>query len=172
MALPLDAPRIIIVMGVSGAGKTTLGRLLATTYGWAFYDADDFHPSANIAKMQSGQPLDDSDRAAWLEILHQLIVNLQNRHASAVLACSALKTAYRQQLSLNASIYWIYLKADAALLQVRMAQRTDHFMPPSLLASQLATLEEPTDALILDAAETPAVLVEKVIAKNAEARTK
>lgn len=151
-------------MGVSGAGKTTVGRLLADTLAGTFYDADDFHPPANIAKMRGGQPLDDTDRAAWLDALRTLIIEQQDRRTWAVLACSALKESYRRQLAISESVCWVYLKGEAALLQARLAQRTDHFMPPSLLTSQLATLEEPTAALVLDIADTPAMLVEKIIA--------
>ncbi len=144
-------PTGFIVMGVSGSGKSTVGKALAEKLGWDFFDADDFHPQANIAKMAAGIPLDDSDRTPWLAALSdQLFATLKaGRHS--VLACSALKESYRKQL-LNGKegVEIIYLKGSYDLLLERMSMREGHFMKPEMLKSQFATLEEPQNALVLD----------------------
>jgi gluconokinase len=144
-------PTGFIIMGVSGSGKSTVGRALAERLGWDFFDADDFHPPQNIAKMAAGIPLSDSDRTPWLAALSdQLFASLKaGRHP--VLACSALKESYRKQL-LNGKdgVEIIYLKGSYDLIQARMAGRQGHFMKPEMLKSQFATLEEPQTALILD----------------------
>lgn len=144
-------PTGFIVMGVSGSGKSTVGRALAERLGWDFFDADDFHPPENIAKMAAGIPLNDSDRTPWLAALsNQLSATLTaGRHP--VLACSALKESYRKQLlegKIGAEI--IYLKGSYELLWARMSGRQGHFMKPEMLKSQFATLEEPKNALVLD----------------------
>lgn len=140
-------------MGVSGSGKTTVGKALAEKLGWDFFDADNFHSAENIAKMAAGIPLDHSDRAPWLAALHdQLLATLQaDRHP--VLACSALKESYRAQLldGLNA-ITILYLKGSYELIGSRMSAREGHYMKPEMLQSQFDTLEEPKEALILDIA--------------------
>jgi gluconokinase len=138
-------------MGVSGSGKSTLGQELARELGWDFFDADDFHPAENIAKMTAGIPLTDSDRAPWLAALnHQLVSTLQaNRHP--VLACSALKERYRAQLLESThDIGIIYLKGSYDLIWSRMSAREGHYMKSNMLQSQFAALEEPHDALTLD----------------------
>lgn len=157
-------PRVIvIVMGVSGAGKSTVGRLLARDLGCAFYDADDFHPPANIEKMRSGVPLRDADRAPWLRVLHDLLAETAAAGRSAVLACSALKASYRVQLAEGvAGVQFVYLRGDAALLRERMAGRRDHHMPIELLRSQLATLEEPADAIVADVSAPPDDIVARI----------
>jgi gluconokinase len=138
---------IAVVMGVSGAGKTTIGQALARELGWRFIDADDHHPSANVAKMAAGEPLGDEDRWPWLERLNFLLRS--EKHA--VLACSALKERYRQRLARDVdAIRWIYLKGDVALIGSRLAQRTHRYMPASLLESQFAILEPPADAITVD----------------------
>jgi gluconokinase len=140
-----------IVMGVSGSGKSTVGKALAEKLGWDFFDADDFHPQANIAKMAAGIPLDDSDRAPWLAALSdQLFATLKaGRHP--VLACSALKEIYRKQLlDGKDGVEIIYLRGSYDLLLERMSTREGHFMKPEMLKSQFATLEEPQNALVLD----------------------
>ncbi|MEL7089040.1 MAG: gluconokinase, partial [Planctomycetota bacterium] len=145
-----NAPVRWVVMGVSGCGKSTVGRALAEALRTDFYDADDFHPEANVAKMASGQPLNDDDRGPWLDRLSEL---LRDR-PGAVLACSALKKAYRDRLSRGGdAVRFAHLHADFSTLQDRMLGRDDHFMPAALLKSQLDTLEPPTpdEALILDA---------------------
>lgn len=142
-------------MGVAGSGKTTVGRTLADSLGWRFTDADDFHPPANIAKLSAGIPLTDSDRAPWLIALRTHI----DASDHTVLACSALKTSYRNQLIANPDrVGLVYLQGTREQLAARLATRSGHFAPPSLLDSQLATLEEPRDAFMLNIAASPAAL--------------
>ncbi len=142
---------VIILMGVSGAGKTTIGKRLAQVLGWRFLEGDDFHPPANVAKMSSGQALTDEDRAPWLERLRQAIAEALAQGEDVVLACSALRQAYRERLTVDAArVRWVYLWAPREVIAQRLAQRTGHFMPPSLLDSQLQTLEAPSDALRVD----------------------
>lgn len=153
-----------IVMGVSGCGKTTIGSLLARRLGWDFYDADDFHPAANVAKMAAGIPLNDDDRAPWLQTLHDLIVQSLAEHRSGVLACSALKERYRQTLLAGSSnVQVVYLKGDFALIQSRMAARAGHYMKPEMLQSQFAALEEPVNALVVDIGLSAEVIVENIL---------
>ncbi|MFT3895415.1 MAG: gluconokinase [Anaerolineales bacterium] len=143
----------VIVMGVSGSGKSSVGKSLANSLGWDFYDADDFHPPANVAKMASGTPLDDSDRAPWLAALHDLISSSVKADRPGVLACSALKERYRQQLTDdNEGVQIVYLKGSYDLIWSRMEKRTDHYMKPHMLKSQFETLEEPVNALTIDIA--------------------
>jgi len=152
---------IVIPMGVSGSGKTTVGRLLATDLGWPFHDADDFHPPENVAKMRAGVPLADADRAVWLDRLRSLIEELIAARRSAVLACSALKQAYRDRLAVDpAAVRFVYLRGDYELIHRRLQERTGHYMPAALLRSQFETLEEPgTDVLVVDVAPAPAEIV-------------
>ena len=141
----------IIVMGVAGCGKTTVGKALAEHLGWDFYDADNFHPPENIAKMANGIPLDDLDRAPWLASLHDLISSCLKRSQPGVLACSALRERYRRQLlEGNEDVQLVYLKGSYDLIWSRMEKRTDHYMKPQMLQSQFDALEEPTNALIVD----------------------
>lgn len=143
--------RFFIVMGVSGSGKTEVGRSLAQHLGWDFYDADDFHPADNIAKMAAGVPLNDTDRAPWLASLHELISTSLKKDQPGVLACSALKERYRQQLLAdNEDVQLVYLKGSYELLWSRMSARKDHYMKPDMLRSQFETLEEPVQAMIID----------------------
>ena len=143
--------RFYVVMGVSGCGKSSVGKALADSLGWGFYDADDFHPPANVAKMATGIPLNDSDRASWLASLHELISSSLKADKPGVLACSALKERYRQQLiKSNDGVQIVYLKGSYDLIWSRMGKRTDHFMKPQMLRSQFETLEEPTNALTID----------------------
>jgi gluconokinase len=143
--------RFFIVMGVSGSGKTEVGRSLAQHLGWDFYDADDFHPADNITKMAAGIPLDDSDRAPWLASLHELISTSLKKDQPGVLACSALKERYRQQLLAgNDDVQLVYLKGSYELIWSRMSARKDHYMKPHMLRSQFETLEEPGNALVID----------------------
>ena len=142
---------IVLLMGVSGAGKTTVGTVLAAQLGWEFADADDYHPAANVEKMRHGIPLTDADREPWLESLRSLIVAWIAAGKSGVLACSALKQAYRDRLMVGASVRVVYLKADRELLRERLLLRRGHYMKEGMLESQIATLEEPADAIVLDA---------------------
>jgi gluconokinase len=143
--------RFMIVMGVSGSGKTSVGRSLAEHLGWDFYDADDFHPPQNIAKMANGIPLDDTDRRPWLAALHDLIGSALKEDRPGVLACSALKERYRQQLmDGNEGVQIIYLKGSYELIWSRMEKRNDHYMKPDMLKSQFDALEEPVIALTTD----------------------
>ena len=143
--------RFVIVMGVAGSGKTTVGKLLAQRLGWEFSDADDFHPPRNIHKMAKGIPLDDSDRVPWLARLHDLISSGLRQNRPGVLACSALKESYRQQLLAgNDDVEIIYLKGTYDLIWSRISARKDHYMKPHMLRSQFEALEEPTNALVVD----------------------
>jgi len=143
--------RFFIVTGVSGCGKSSVGRALAQSLGWDFYDADDFHPPENLAKMVSGIPLDDSDRAPWLAALHELISSSLKAGRPGVLACSALKERYRQQLTGNdEAVQIVHLKGSYDLIWSRMEKRTDHYMKPHMLKSQFEALEEPANALTVD----------------------
>jgi 6-phosphogluconate dehydrogenase len=156
--------KFYILMGVSGSGKTAVGKALAQKLGWDFYDADDFHPSANIAKMASGIPLTDEDRAPWLDALHELIASTLKANRSGVLACSALKERYRQRLlEGNDGVQIVYLKGSYDLIWQRMAQRTDHYMKPHMLQSQFDALEEPADALTVDIALPIPTLLEQIM---------
>src|SRR5262249_1152225 len=151
---------IIILMGVSGSGKTTIGARLAQALGWPFYDGDQFHPPANVAKMQQGMPLTDEDRWPWLDALRAHIETCIQQGVSAVLACSALKRAYRAHLVIDeARVKLVYLKGDYDLIHSRLAQRRGHFMPPRLLASQFAALEEPEQGVVVDIVYPPEMIV-------------
>lgn len=141
---------VILLMGVTGAGKTTVGQQLARSLGWKFVDADDYHPPANVAKMGAGIPLDDADRAPWLAVLHEAIVEWLRTGANVVLACSALKRGYREQLLISPEVKLVYLKGTAKLIGERLAARHGHYMDPALLSSQFAALEEPERALAVN----------------------
>lgn len=150
---------VIILMGVTSSGKTTVGLILAKSLGYEFFDADDFHPRANIDKMSRGIPLDDADRQPWLETLRDLVCRCLAEPTDAVLACSALKEGYRRYLASDPQVRLVYLKADQDLIRERLLQRRGHFMSPALLESQFATLEEPKDALWVDASLAPGEIV-------------
>ncbi len=145
---------IVVLMGVSGAGKTTVGQALARQLQWRFADADDFHSAANVAKMHAGIPLTDADRAPWLAALHQAIVSWLAAHENVVLACSALKETYRAQIVVSPEVKLIYLRVGREVVAVRLAHRQHHYMNPALIDSQFATLEEPADAVAVDASLT------------------
>jgi gluconokinase len=142
---------IVLVMGVAGAGKTTIGRGLAQELGWRFLDADDYHPPENIAKMAAGVPLEDADRGPWLAKINEALLELQRAGSSAVLACSALKESYREQLARGVKdLEVVYLRGAFELIEERMNGRRHRFMPAALLRSQFAALEPPEQALEVD----------------------
>jgi gluconokinase len=152
----------IVVMGVTGSGKSTVGRALAEALGWQFVDADAHHPPGNVAKLRAGVPLTDGDREPWLERLNERLREAAGRGEPVVLACSALRARYRERLRQGIpAVALVYLRADAALLARRLAGRA-HFMNPVLLPSQLAALEEPPQALTVDAALPPEEIVAAV----------
>ena len=151
---------IIILMGVTGCGKTTIGKQLAQELKWPFYDGDDFHPMANVEKMRAGIPLTDEDRDPWLAALQDLILEKLRANQPAILACSALKQKYRDRLHVDREkIRIVYLQGDYATIAERLAARTNHYMNPNLLASQFAALEEPNDALVVNIAQTPEAIL-------------
>ena len=159
---------IVIVFGVSGAGKTTIGKLLAEELGWQFYEADDFHPRANIEKMRSGRPLTDEDRWPWLKLLREQITRSLASREDAVLACSALKRAYREGLRVNEDVKFVFLRGDYALVENQLRRRRGHFMNPALLQSQFADLEEPRpdeDVITIDLGRSPQELVDEIEVK-------
>ena len=141
---------ILVVMGVSGCGKSTIGEALARALGWPFLDADGFHPPENVAKMKAGTPLADDDRWPWLDRIAQELATILARGGNAVLACSALKAAYRERLSRAGDVRFVLLRGDYDTIASRLATRQHRYMPASLLASQFATLEPPGEALDVD----------------------
>jgi gluconokinase len=153
---------IVIVMGVVGAGKTTVGGMLADQLHWEFTDADDFHPPYNVEKIRDGIPLTDADRKPWLDLLHQAITQWTATGKSVVLACSALKASYRSNLKASQEVRFVYLKGSASLIAERLHERHGHFAGESILASQLADLEEPEDALTVDISSSPHQIVEEI----------
>lgn len=151
---------VLILMGVSGAGKTTVGRMLAGSLGWDFRDGDDLHPAANRAKMNSGLALTDADRRPWLAAIRAMIDGYLARGQSAIVACSALKRSYREMLSANsARVRFVWLDGSRELIARRIAARRGHFMPAELLASQFSDLEAPAGALRIEVAGSPAEVV-------------
>ena len=160
-----SVPRFIVVMGVSGVGKTSVGSALAARLGWPFYDADDFHPEENVAKMARGEPLDDADRAPWLERLRRLIAEHLQGERSGVLACSALKERYRDTLAAaGAGVAFVFLQGSAELIERRMLERSGHYMKAGLLASQFEALEEPEGALTVEVTASVDEIVARVVA--------
>ena len=159
-----------VVMGVSGCGKSTIGAALAQALGVPFLEGDAFHPPGNVAKMSAGNPLDDSDRAGWLQALAAEIGSARERGAGLVLSCSALKRRYRDTLrQADPALRFVHLQGPASLIAERMARRTDHYMPPSLLESQLRDLEALQDdeaGITLDITLPPEVLVARITEKD------
>jgi len=153
---------IVIVMGTTGSGKTTIGELLAKGLGWEFADGDDFHPQANVEKMKHGIPLTDADRMPWLKTLHDKIVGWIGEERNVVLACSALKQVYRDELKAGPEVKFVYLKGSYELFSERVLARKGHFAKQDLIASQFAALEEPKDAITVDVTPSPEIIVAEV----------
>lgn len=154
---------IVILFGVTGAGKTVVGRLLAQELGWPFYDGDTFHAPESVAKMRAGVPLSDAERWPWLDALRHLIAECLAKGENAVVACSALKAAYREHLRIDERVRLVHLKADFQLIALRLSERKGHFMDPMLLESQFETLEEPgAEAVVVDVAGSPREIVNEI----------
>lgn len=162
-------PSIIVIMGVSGSGKSTIAKRLSADLDIPFFDADDFHPKSNIRKMSEGGALNDMDRQPWLNTLHHLLVE-QSESKGAILACSALKESYRSTLSNHLDITWVYLKGDVDLILARMKARK-HFMPESLLTSQFEDLEEPDYGITITIDEEPHQIIQTIKEKMSQTRT-
>jgi gluconokinase len=156
---------VVIVMGVTGAGKTTVGNLLAGQMGWEFADADSFHSPANVEKMRQGIPLGDADRAPWLKAMRDAISGWIARHNNVVLACSALKRSYRDELRVGPEVKIVYLKGSEQLISSRLRQRHGHFAGESILAAQFADLQEPADAIVVDVSLPPEEMVRDIRAR-------
>lgn len=156
---------VIVLMGVAGSGKTTIGKLLAERLGWPFRDADDFHSPQNLDKMRRGIALDDGDRRPWLEAIRASIIKSLSSNENAIYACSALKRGYRQILSPDPNrVKFVYLKGSSTLIGDRLAKRTGHFFDPALLPAQFKDLQEPTDALGVDISSSPASIADRIVA--------
>jgi carbohydrate kinase (thermoresistant glucokinase family) len=155
---------VIVVMGICSCGKTLIGQMLAVRLGFDFYDADDFHPQSNIEKMKSKIPLDDDDRLPWLEAMAQQMPAWEQK-GGAILACSALKQSYRDVLRAGGEVKFVFLKGAKDIILERMKNRKEHFMPTSLIDSQLETLEEPKDSVTVDIAKTPEEIVDEILNK-------
>jgi gluconokinase len=156
---------LILVMGVTGSGKTTVGKLLAQRTGFTFLDADDFHSAANRDKMHHGIPLSDTDRAPWLAALHAELIRANTAGESIVLACSALKQEYRNTLAANLELKIIFLRGTVTQLHRNLATRADHFAGESLVPSQLATLEEPSGVIVEDISAAPGEIVDDICSR-------
>jgi gluconokinase len=155
---------IVILMGVSGSGKTTVGQRLAEQLHWQLLDADDYHPPANIEKMSRGIPLEDSDRWPWLDRLNEMVRAAETRGESVLLACSALKARYRDRLAQGCkNVRWVYLKGDFDLIESRLKARKGHYMKAGLLKSQFAALEEPEGALVMGIEDAPERIAARLV---------
>jgi gluconokinase len=150
---------VLLIMGVAGSGKTLIGTMLAKTLKWNFADADQFHPTANIQKMSQGVPLTDADREPWLRAMRDAIAGWIKSGQNAVLACSALKRQYREQLTVGPEVRIVYLKGEPDLIHERLLHRQAHFMKAEMLSSQFADLEEPADAIVIDISRSPDQIV-------------
>jgi gluconokinase len=150
---------IVMLMGVVGAGKTTIGELLAAQLGWEFADADDFHSAANIEKIRQGIPLEDADRAPWIVAIHEAMLQWDKEQRNVALACSALKRSYREQLSVGVDLKIVYLRGSRELIYQRLLARHGHFATEQLLSSQLATLEEPDSGIVVNVDQPPLKIV-------------
>jgi gluconokinase len=156
---------IVVVMGVSGVGKTTIGIELARQFNCEFLDADDYHSPENKAKMHAGIPLTDADRLPWLQTLNKILQTHEQQQRCAVLACSALRDSYRDLLTKGVRIEWVYLKGSPEVIRGRLQERHGHFAGETLLTSQLATLEEPTNAIVVDADRPVAEIVNGLLSR-------
>jgi gluconokinase len=157
---------IVILMGVTGTGKTTIGTLLSKRTGWQYAEGDDYHSDANKAKMHAGTPLTDEDRAPWLASLHELLDGWFEKGESGILACSALKQTYRDTLTAGIAhdaYRFVWLKVSREVIAERLSHRPGHYMNPALLDSQIATLEAPSDALPVSAEGTPERTVDLIL---------
>ena len=156
--------KVLVLMGVSGTGKTTIGKLLATRLAWAFVEGDDFHPVANVEKMSAGSPLTDEDRCPWLQALRRRIEEACQQGENIVLACSALKRDYRQYLERDdlECVHYVFLHGSEALISRRLAERKGHFMDPNLLQSQFEALEVPEGTLQVDITPSPEVIAAEI----------
>jgi gluconokinase len=162
--MPNDPPRAVILMGVAGSGKTAVGKGVATRLGWLFLDADDYHPAANIEKMKNRIPLDDQDRIPWLRALHDELQRQLAEGRSVILACSALKESYRQTLSDHVSpLTFVLLDVDQETIRDRLQHRAAHFFPQALMQSQFAALEQPKDAIVIDARKPLNEVIDRTI---------
>jgi gluconokinase len=158
------ASEVIVVMGVAGSGKSTVAKALAAELSATFLDADDFHSPTNVAKMARGEALTDEDREGWLAALRARIEGALAHEERAVLACSALKRVYREKLGVGRpGVVLVYLKGSYELIRERVQHRTDHFFKEPMLASQFTALEEPTDAIVVDAGESPGAIVREIV---------
>lgn len=156
--------KIIIVMGVTGSGKTTVGKLLAQELSWPFYDADDYHPLSNMEKIRNGTPLTDEDRLPWLQSLRALMERILVEDGSAVLTCSALKKAYRDILLFrDPRVQFVYLRGEPDLIRKRVDARTNHYAGSAILQNQFETLEEPAGALAVDIDQDPSTIVSTIL---------
>ncbi|MGC9940321.1 MAG: gluconokinase [Verrucomicrobiota bacterium] len=159
-----ERPTVIIFMGVAGSGKSTVGALFAKRTGAVFYEGDHFHPPGNVAKMSAGVPLTDADRAPWLSALREVIGSALGDGIFSVLTCSALKASYRESLTTGYPfVSFVFLTGPPALIEARLKKRRGHFMPSSLLESQLAILEPPKDALLFSCEKSPKTIVEELL---------
>ena len=164
---------IVILMGVSGVGKTTIGKILSEKLGWPLFDADEFHSPASIEKMRNGIPLEDADRWPWLDRMNAMLTEKEGHGASVLLACSALKQVYRDRLAKGVTdLRWVYLKGSFDLIQGRLEARKGHYMKAGLLESQFATLEEPADALTIDISDTPVAIADSILGRLQAASTR
>ncbi len=156
---------IVVIMGISGSGKTTIGKMLSAAIQCSFLEGDSLHSKVNIEKMSHGIPLTDSNRAPWLAAIRGRILDSIKSEKSLVVVCSALKQKYRDFLDEGISITWVYLKGSEELIRSRMEHRSGHFMKTDMLASQFAALEEPSDAIVVDISSPPSAIVEKIQAQ-------
>ena len=157
---------VVIVMGVTGAGKTTIGRMLAAALGWEFHDGDELHSEASKLKMHRGIALDDADRAPWLSAIRKLILAMLSEDRDGVIACSALKQSYRDEIVVDPNLVKVvYLKGSKEVIAERLRNRGGHFMNPDLLQSQFDTLEEPGDAIVIDVSMASEAIVNAIRAR-------